>query len=69
MSLALLAFVAVGCASTDTPIEAAGEIVEDEATAEPEAVAPETALLSGREAILANQAEGKPYVLWYWGAH
>jgi len=30
--------------------------------------APES-LRTGREAILANNTEGEPYVLWYWGAH
>jgi len=26
-------------------------------------------LPNGREALLANRGEGKPYVLWFWGAN
>jgi len=37
------------------------EQVEEEPEVEP--------MRSGREAILANHSEGKPYVLWYWGAN
>lgn len=74
MSLVLLAFVAGGCASTDTPVESAAAPdekaadVETEVVPEPEAAPePETAVPSGRDALAANA--GKAHVLWFWGAH
>ena len=55
--------IAEESAAVDEP-EAAGEIAETTTTT------PESTLLpSGRERILANHTEGKPYLLWYWGAH
>jgi len=69
-------------AAEDVTVEAetADEAADEDATVEPgEAVddveettttTPESTLLpSGRERILANHTEGRPYVLWYWGAH
>lgn len=43
---------------TDSETDAADEVAEEP-----------VALRTGREAILANHTAGKPYVLWYWGAH
>ncbi|MGI9609860.1 MAG: hypothetical protein ACR2NL_06160 [Acidimicrobiia bacterium] len=57
--------------ASDDPV-AAEAVVEDEvesvAPDEPESEEP-AELRTGREAILANHSEGKPYVLFYWGAH
>lgn len=70
--------VAAPSAAEDVTVEAetADEAATEDATVEPEEAAetttttPESTLLpSGRERILANHSEGKPYVLWYWGAH
>lgn len=50
--------------------DAAAEVDANESVAETTTTTPESTLLpSGRERILANHTEGKPYVLWYWGAH
>ena len=74
--------VSAPAAAEDVAVEAetADEAAAEDATVEPEAAVddaaetttttPESTLLpSGRERILANHTEGKPYVLWYWGAH
>lgn len=54
--IAAIAVLAVACGSAETVSKTMSE-------------SQATELRTGREAILANQAEGKPYVLWYWGAH
>jgi hypothetical protein len=77
--LAVLGLTATACGSAAQTVEVAAEAAPADATeSEVEPIlnvgttattaAPE-ALRSGREAILANHSEGKPYVLWYWGAH
>ncbi|MFT7474623.1 MAG: hypothetical protein ACI81L_001548 [Verrucomicrobiales bacterium] len=66
--LAVLGLTATACGSTAQIIEVAAESDVEVARTTTTAAAPE-ALRSGREAILANHSEGKPYVLWYWGAH
>lgn len=72
--------VASETASTTAPVASPSEAAEDQPVAAAEVeptpavetttttAAPEP-LRSGREAILANHTEGRPYVLWYWGAH
>jgi len=80
--VALLAVVASACGAADETTEAAVAVVEevgagDQDLAVDDAVDPTTTttteapepLPTGREAILANQAEGTPYVLWFWGAN
>lgn len=54
-------------AAAEEAIAEPDEVVAEASTTTTEA-APEP-LRTGREAILANHTEGKPYVLWYWGAH
>ena len=48
--------------------ESEADLVEEPTEVVEESVEP-APLRTGREAILANHTEGKPYVLWYWGAH
>ena len=60
----------VESAVADEPTNSEPEAqVEPEPEVEAEVEAEPDALRTGREAILANHTEGKPYVLWYWGAH
>lgn len=79
--LAVLAIIASACGSTAKTVDVAAPAeLDDTATsadvdggdlvAETTTTTPESTLLpSGRERILANEADGKPYVLWFWGAH
>jgi heat shock protein HslJ len=57
VQLVALAVLAAACGSAN------------ETTVAPSTSAAPEALQTGREAILANNIEGQPYVLWYWGAH
>lgn len=67
---------AVEAGTNDADVVAEGEADGDSADGDATdtsstttATAAPELLRTGREAILANHTEGKPYVLWYWGSH